>query len=168
MLTGMGATAAMALAPTASARITRRVVIPESEEYVESGDYTGYFLHVGSDSTGELTPSDVAGCGFDGWDPEQIDAFDGRLVDRVEDHSDHATQVYATGEIAPGALFVVNDQVTCPDGYVGLEVERIGVERVRDSEQVAESTPSGGAGPGFGVLAAALGTALAAGHRLRS
>lgn len=170
VLAAAGTAAATAVAPTAAARYTTRMVVPPARSFVGEEGYSGYFLHVGSESTGELEADSLSGCGFGDWPPDDLAYFNGRLIDRIDqDAREIETQIYvpATAGISPGTLWVVNREVTCPDEYVGLSVEQIGAAVVVGSSDAdegggttsASDSPTDGGGPGFGPLAALAGVA---------
>ncbi|WP_255198158.1 hypothetical protein [Halorarius litoreus] len=170
VLAATGAVGAAALVPTASARYTTRMVIPSADGFTGDEDLVGYFVHLGSTTDVSTDPADVDGCGFENWSPTDLSAFDGRLLDRLdEDHRETEMTVHVAGdaEVDTGTLWIINGTVECPDGQVGLEVEQVGASV---PVSTAESTPSSAIGPGFGPLAAVGGllagvAALARRHR---
>lgn len=166
VLATAGALGATALAPTASARVTTRMVVPSQDGFVgDDGDLVGYFVHLGGDAGVDTDPSDVDGCGFESWSPTELSAYDARLLDRLDqEHRETETKVHVAGnaDVDTGTLWIVNRQVSCPDDHVGLEVEQVGAAVNVSTEESGDSTATEGSGPGFGPLAA-LGGVVASG-----
>lgn len=159
---GVATVGASALAPTASAQLTRRMVIPTEDEFVGDEGYRGYFVHVGEDSPDTVDPQDFAGCEFSDWPPDGIQNYNGKLIDRIEeDHRQTPTHFFAAknADIETGTLWVINRVTNCPDGHVGIEVEQVGAAFGNVSEDTG--TPGTGANPigqpGFGAPAAVAG-----------
>lgn len=157
LLTATGTVGAVALTPTALARYTTRMVIPRVREFDEEG-YAGFFLHVGDERDDRLSVDAVEGCEFANWPPEEIAAYDGRLIDRIdESHREVPTQIYVPADrtVETGSLWVVNREISCPEENVGLEAEQLGA-RIRGNQSGTET--DGGSGPvgqpGFGPLSA--------------
>ena len=147
---------------------TAHMVIPQAEEFTDN--YTGVFVFVEQQSTAELDAQEIANCDFDAtWSPEELEAFNGRLVDQIEnDHKDIPTQIYTKADsgVSPGALYVINRTYTCPEAYIGLGVEQIRSDDLPQNgtnggETVTETTDGGG--PGFGVAGAIAGVGGLAG-----
>lgn len=151
VLTATAAAGAATLVPTASGRTTIRGMIPEAEQF--GGDYQGLFVHVSEAGDAELDASRARACDF-GWNPDKLESYAGKLIDKqAQSHEEVPTKLYVAGDrdLKPGSLWVVEKQHSCPDAYVGLELEQVGAEIVRSKRQVDES------GPGFGPLAALAG-----------
>lgn len=154
---GVAAVGATALtAGSANAQLTEEAIIPVQDDY-EQG-LTGFFVHVGQ-TTDPMDANASDFCEFTSWPDDEILAFDARLIDRTAEPEEAEITLYLNDEVpvAPGTLFVVNDAQQCDDNYVGLQLERLGVEEVGD---VAESTPTettNGFGDGPGPLAALAG-----------
>lgn len=162
--------------PVAGQRITRRAVIPRAEDFTSDGDYTGFFLHIGETSTGDIDTSVIRDCEFTSWSPESTAAYNGTLIDRLEeDHRQVPTETYVNDQsnFEPGTLWVINRQSECPEGYVGLQIEQLGA-RIKQTTETPEETEttgttgaSGGGGPGLGPLAALAGGALGVAELVR-
>lgn len=178
VLAGAAASGTAALAPTASARVTRRMIVPEASDFVSEGGYAGLFVHVGEETSPTTDPADVDECGFESWSPTELAAYDSQLVDRKDQsHRQTATTVHVASDadVSSGSLWVVNRRIDCSGDVVGLEVEQVGA-----AIEVSTATATGGAiaggdgdvatstegsGAGFGPLAGAAGL-LAAGAAL--
>lgn len=160
---GVATVGSTALAPRVAAQITRQLVIPAAEEFAEDEGYLGYFVHVGDEAADDdVNPEDVDGCEFADWPPDGIQTYNGTLIDRIqEDHRQVPTQVFAAtnADIETGSLWVVNRKMTCPDHYVGLEVEQVGAAFGNVSEDTGtpgtDANPIGQ--PGFGPVATVAG-----------
>ena len=156
---------------------TVHMIVAGSEDF--ANDYTGLFVFVEQQSTFELDAAVIDGCDFDAtWDPEELNAFNGRLVDQIEGDAKHiATQIFtkADSSIEEGALYVINRTYSCPDDYVGLGVNEIRSEDLATetgtpepdvtpiTEDVTGTETTDGDGPGFGVAGAVAGVGGLAG-----
>lgn len=153
-----GVTALGGVTAAGQTAVTTRVVIRTTEDFTGGDGYAGYFLHVGSESTSEFSASDLEDCQFEDYNPSDIAAYNGTLIDRQDEASRQLPiQVYtaAAADIEPGTLWVVNREVTCADGdFIGLELEQIGATAVRADP---EGAANGVGLPGFGPLAAVAG-----------
>jgi hypothetical protein len=150
-------------------------VIGEQQEYDQS--VVGFFIHVG----GEVDPIDASvddECDFASWPQDRTVAYDAEMIDRTAEPQQSSITLYLRQrvDVVPGTLFIVNNVVPCDSGYVGLRLERIGVETGFRGNSGAETTVAGGGGgdapnttatdgTGFGVLGALAG-ALGAGWLL--
>lgn len=166
VLAAAGGASTVALAPTASARLTRRMVVPRAKDFAGSEGYDGYFVHVGGVSVNSVDPQRLSGCELSNWPPGGIQAFNGTLIDRIEkDHDQVPTQVYTakSADISRGSLWVVNRVRNCPGDYVGFEVEQVGAA-VGNVSADTETTGTAGTDanpigqPGFGLIAGVAGT----------
>lgn len=164
MLSAAGGAVAGGLAVTggaaAQARVTRRVVIPKAED-IARGDYDGFFLHVGETTPGELGVSTIQQCDFRSWSPSEITYRKGTLVDHIGNEVERVpTTIYTGGDtdLPTGSLWVINNTVSCPDGYIGLLVEQTGAALPGNVTETRTTTGgAGAAGPGFGALAGVAG-----------
>ena len=161
-------TAGIGAAQSGNTDYTARMVVPQAEDFTDN--YTGVFVFVEQQSTAELDAQEIANCEFDGtWSPEELEAFNGRLVDQIEDdHKDIPTQIYTKADsgVSPGALYVINRTYPCPEEYIGLETEQIRSEDLpqNGSELTGTATETtNGGGPGFGVAGAVAGVGGLAG-----
>lgn len=159
---GTATACAVALAPTASARLTRRMVAPAKEEFVGGEGYTGYFLHVGGKSSDGVSAQELSGCEFSDWPPDGIESYDGELIDRIQqDHRQTRTRVFTAkgADVQPGTLWVINRVRNCPDDHVGLEVEQVGAAfgNVSEDDPNTETDASPIGQPGFGPVATVAG-----------
>lgn len=154
------------------ARALQRMIIPRVEAF--EGNYEGQYVFVQTDA-GE-SPNDLPSreCDFrTTWPPDRTQRFDGQLLDRISEQPTTAeVPIFTDGrvqQIDDHTHFIVQRVVTCPGDYVGLYAERIprGVKVGGPPGPTVEPTETGG--PGFGALAAAVGTlGAAAYHALRS
>lgn len=171
---GVGGTAG------AQNRLTTRMVSRDADDFLQGDDYGGYFLHVGEAVETDLDPENFADCEFDSWPPDSMARFKARLIDRYEEpHREIETEVWVPDEtdIESGTLWIIDDTVSCPAGYVGFAAEQIGsgfvVENTSAQAETAtpEDDPPGGVPqPGFGPAAAVVallttGYALVRGSR---
>lgn len=159
---GTATAGAVALAPTASARISRRIVIPSREGFVGDEGYTGYFLHVGGATSGGVSAGDLAGCEFSDWPPEGIQRHEGELIDRIQqDHRQTQVRLFTAkgADVQPGTLWVINRVRNCPDDHVGLEVEQVGAAfgNVSEDDGNTETDANPIGQPGFGPVATVAG-----------
>lgn len=156
-----GASSVVSAQSADGARYTLQGVIPAADEFADSG-YTGLYLHVGERESADIQASEISGCQFDNWSVDEVNVYNSMLIDRIQgSDKQQPTQVYTAAQsqgLDPGSLFVINKVRSCPEGYVGLQLEGLGY----DLGSVDESTPTadgpiGGAGPGFGAGSALLG-----------
>lgn len=149
------------------------MVIPAAEDFAGDEGYTGYFVHVGDESeTDDVGPNDVAGCEFPDWPPEGIQAFNGTLLDRIqEDHRQVPTKVYAAkrATVSTGSLWVINRIRNCPGEHVGLEVEQVGAAfgNVSEDATSTETSTNPIGQPGFGPVAGVAATLTGAAALVR-
>lgn len=157
------------------------MVIPESEDFNDAQGYTGFFLEVLEESSGELQPSELSGCWSENWPPDQFAYYDGELVDREgEQGKSIPTKIFVASDanISGGTRWVIDQVRTCGNSYVGLEVSRVStmtgdggaVDNVStEANNTATDTnpiPQPGFGPVAGVAGALAGAAaLARRHR---
>jgi len=153
------------------ASITRGV-IPEQQRY--DNTVTGFFIHL----AGEVDPIEASvsnQCDFVDWDNDATAAYDARLIDRKAEPESQQVTLYLNDatEVGAGDLFIINDREQCESAYLGIELERTGVNlaqlRARDftpqmgdggggGEANADGTDASGAsGPGLGVLSGVAG-----------
>lgn len=156
-------------------RATIRAVIPTQQMF--AGNYTGQILlfnHLEAESVEE--PS-VGNCEFATWSPGETNRYVGMLTDRLRERPRSVeTEIYTNGSreqsIDVGSVGIVNRTQQCSGEFIGLEVETFNPAAVRglgagDSTPTQASTETSTAnGPGFGVLAGALGVGGAALARL--
>jgi len=153
--------------------IITMAVTPEQED-VEGG-LTGTWIHIGRPV--EPVQASIADqCDVVDWGDEDTLTYDATLIDRRNDQYRQPIQIYLPrrAEVGGGDLFIVNDEVPCESGYVGIELEQIGARNVdagtKPGEGITETgadtdtaagggaqEPSDGAGPGFGWIAGAAG-----------
>lgn len=156
-------------------RITRRAVIPRAEDFT-TNDYTGFFLHIGDRSTGDIETSVIKDCNFTSWSPGETAAYNGTLINRLEEnHRQVPTETFVNSKqnFKPGTLWVITQQLSCPKNYIGLEIEQLG-SRIKQTPETPETTEtaqttgaSGGGGAGLGLLAALAGGAAGIAELMR-
>ena len=174
--TGTGATDTSGTAtdetPSPSPIITMAVT-PEQED-VER-DLTGMWIHF-SRPVEPIQASVSDQCDIVDWGDQDTLTYDAMLIDRRNEVYQQPIQVYLpiSAEVGPGDLFIINNVVPCESGYIGIKLEQIGARDIdagikpgqeltatgtaTDAEAAGGAEePSGGAGPGFGLFAAAGG-----------
>lgn len=154
-------------------RVTRRAVIPRAEDFTNT-DYTGFFLHIQGESTGDIDDSVIANCDFANWSPGATTAYNGALINRLEkNHRQVPTELFVNDKdkFSPGTLWVINNQSECPNEYVGVQIEQLGARIVQKSTESPTETPRAtatpGGGPGMGPLAALAGGVVGVAELLR-
>lgn len=149
-------------------RVTTMSVTPEQEDV--AGDMVGMWIHLGPE-TDPIQASIADECDIVDWGDEDTIAYDVQLIDRAAEPQERSITLYLPRrvEVGQGDLFIVNDEVPCESGYVGLELEQIGARNIDVGLDGGATTvddgdggggapaPSDGIGPGFGPLAAAGG-----------
>lgn len=148
----------------------RRAVILEQPNYDQT--VTGFFVQFGA----EIDPIESSvddDCEYVSWGDDETLAYDARLIDRTADPETQQITVYLhasiAGDIEPGMLFIVNDRQQCESGYLGVELEHVGINlaqlRSRDFTPTEPEGAGGGdedggigaGGPGLGVLSGLAG-----------
>jgi hypothetical protein len=141
-----------------------RAVIPEQQQYDQT--VTGFFIHIGP-GVDPLESSVADNCGFVDWANDETLAYDAMLIDRKADPEETSITMYLNDrvEIDAGMLFIVNDIETCQSGYLGLYLERVGINLAQLRSRDFTPNPDGGdgggglgaAGPGMGVASGVAG-----------
>ena len=150
-------------------------IIPEQQNV--QGSVEGFWIHVG----GTVNPVEAGvadNCDLVDWGNDSTLAYDAQLIDRTAEPAQTGVTLYLpeSVEVAPGTLFIVNDRERCESGYVGVELEQLGMDlntlvardasgggigetsTATDTEMVDETT-TGGSGPGLGIASALAGVA---------
>lgn len=169
----------------------RKMVFPRVERF--SKDYVGRFIILSDPLQKEPNAEAINGCDFVDWSPERTDVYEALIVDRHQTQEAVTLQelyVKAGTEYAPGSLFIVGQQSTCPQDYVGVLANSVPDERLPPIDNESRQTVAGGGngtgteartgttavqqggvlssgGSGFGPLAALSGVAGTAWHLLR-
>ncbi|WP_254542989.1 hypothetical protein [Halomarina pelagica] len=158
----------------AEERVDTSAIMPERPAG-ENTDYTGMFVHL----TNKLKNVDVQGieqCEVANWDPDETEVFEIQLVDKVGNREEiYGSSMYFPNNLnlAPGQLFVIDNQQPCTNGYLGVQLSEILAENVTrgfaGNGTRAEGEEGGGSsgafGPGFGPVGA-LGGIAAVGYAL--
>ena len=163
-------------------RITTMAVTLEQEDI--QSDLVGMWIHI-SRPVEPVQASVADQCDVVDWGNQDTLTYDAKLIDRRNEVYEQSIQIYLPrrAEVGGGDLVIINDEVSCQSGYVGIELEQIGARNVdagikpgeglteTGAETGAEAAggaqePTGGAGPGFGLLAA-VGGLLGAGRLLK-
>lgn len=167
---GVAATSGVGLATgQETPSLTTRGIVQEQEVYEQ--DVTGFWIHLAEEL--DPAPSGISNyCGFPDWTEEGSNAYDAQMIDRTADPEQQQIAIYLqeATDVAPGALFIVNESQSCEEGYVGLELERVGADLAAVwAQEPGTQTPAsdgGGAqpatgetGPGFGVVSGLAGLA---------
>lgn len=139
---GAAATSGVALAQTDTAgngtttdatatdtRITTMAVTLEQEDV--QGDLTGMWIHVGA-NVNPVQASIADQCDVVDWGDRDTLAYDVKLIDRRAEPYEQSITLYLPrrAEVGPGDLFIINDEVPCRSGYVGIRLEQIGARNV--------------------------------------
>ncbi|WP_226011314.1 hypothetical protein [Halomicrobium salinisoli] len=147
-------------------------VIPAQELQFDQ-ELVGFWIHIG-ETVDPLEASISDRCDFVDWGDEDTLAYDAQLIDQTAEPEQSPITLYLNQEvdISPGTLFIINENVECESGYMGVRLERVGMDLqdVRaaepasptgtvddDGEGGGAEGPVGGAGPGFGVAGALAG-----------
>ena len=143
---------------------------------LSGNDYTGLFVQIVRQEADEDINVGVETCGVLESSEETV-AYETRLIDRIEtDRTWTSAILYAdedNEEIHDGKLFVVSSQEACSDGFVSLNLERVGAGRIGAVGEEGATSDGGATNtrtPGFGIGTALLGlggASLAALGRLR-
>lgn len=149
--------------------ITTMAVTLEQEDV--QGSLTGMWIHVAR----PVEPVQAAisdECDVVDWGDQDTFTYDAMLIDRRNEVYQQPIQIYLprSAEVGGGDLFIINDEVPCRSGYIGVELEQIGARNVdagiKPGEGLTETdvTEAGnaggteeastGVGPGFGLFAA--------------
>lgn len=160
-------------------------VIPEQELQFDQ-ELVGFWIHIGQ-TVDPLEASISDRCDFVDWGDEDTLAYDAQLIDKTAEPEQSPITLYLNQEvdISPGTLFIINENVECESGYMGVRLERVGMdlEDVRAAEPASPTgtvdddgegggqgggaeSPADGQGPGFGV-AGALASLAGVGWLLR-
>lgn len=144
-------------------------------------EVTGFWIHIGG-TVDPLEASVSDQCGFVDWGDEETLAYDAMLIDRTAEPQQQSISLYLheSVDISPGTLFIINSREQCESGYVGVRLERVGMDlgtiraaepasptgTVDDGDGGASPTdtpdgggggaegPASGQGPGFGAVGA--------------
>lgn len=162
---------AAAAQPDSGEDKTAPAAIPDSAPMFGNPDYTGLLVQV-SGYDREASTEGVGGCAFVDSE-DDLTGYDAEIIDTYnEDHQSEAITMFAVTQanIKPGKLFVVNDQEpSCPDEYVRVQLEEIGSSSIETpGEGDGSAGGTGSSIPGFGVLAGVLGLGAAAAAAARS
>lgn len=115
--------------PGGGAQVTTNVLVPDVGQPF-AGDYVGQFV-IFTDPTpnDDVSPDGVATCDFATWSPGETRGYEGLLVDRLTDDPRGVEVPLYVNEARPqievGTVFVINQTHPCPDGLLGLELERV-------------------------------------------
>ncbi|WP_225335725.1 PGF-CTERM sorting domain-containing protein [Halomicrobium urmianum] len=146
-------------------------VIPAQEQQFDQ-NLVGFWIHIGA-TVDPLEASISDRCDFVDWGDDDTLAYDAQLIDKTADPEQSSITLYLNQkvDISPGTLFIINENVECESGYMGVRLERVGMdlqdvraaepasptETVDDGEGGGAEGPVDGAGPGFGVAGALAG-----------
>jgi hypothetical protein len=169
---GAGAAAAsgfVGASGPAAAQITEAAAIPEPTKWDDNTNFAGFMVHVGE----SLSPEQervAAECELvssDTWPPDEMLAYDARLINRKDDSTEQAETTLYIGDganVTAGKLYIVNRFNRCDSDFLGVSLEQIGlsdvgvdVEEDERPNAATTATDDGGSaafGPGFGPLAA--------------
>ncbi len=155
-------------------------VIPEQQRLDQ--EVTGFFIQLLPEVDATRASVDDE-CDFVSWNDDETRAYDAQLIDKTADPEVQPITLYVHErvDVVEGMLFIVNQNVPCQSGYLGVRLEQIGMDidtiRARGSEGFGTATtadeggdgdanadegggaegPIGGAGSGFGVAGALAG-----------
>lgn len=168
---GTGAVAAggvVGASGVTAAQITEAAAIPEPTKWSEGTNFAGFMIHVGGSLSPEqervATDCDVVGS--DTWPPDEMLAYDARLINRKDESTEQAETTLYIGEsadVTAGKLYIINRFNRCDSDFLGVTLEQIGLsevnvnveedERPNAATTAADDGGSGAFGPGFGPVA---------------
>lgn len=156
--------------PTPSPIITMAVTLEQEDV---QGSLTGMWIHIAR----PVEPVQAAisdECDIVSWGDQDTFSYDAMLIDRRNEVYQQPIQIYLprSAEVGGGDLFIINKEVPCRSGYIGIKLEQIGARNIdagikpgegltrtdvaaRDAGGAQES--STGFGPGLGLFATAGG-----------
>lgn len=141
------------------ARIKRRMVIPEVDEF---DDYDGQFVFIDEPVDADATEVPVGQCEFAStWPAEETQVYEGQLLDRRQEVPLAVElKVYTNGnkaQIEPATHFIIQNTHACPGGYIGLEGESVRRQALAGKPPGPTVEGTASEGPGFAPLATLAG-----------
>lgn len=149
-------------------QVTETAIIPGPEPWADD-NLAGFMIHVGG-SQSPVETRVAADCDYRDWPPDTITAYEATIINRkVSGTPQQEINLHISDAVtvSRGALYLINQFERCENGYVGVQLEQIGlrdvsltnesdapVVDVEDDER--PNTGTGGqsvVGPGFGALA---------------
>ncbi|WP_327051183.1 hypothetical protein [Halomicrococcus gelatinilyticus] len=111
----------------AGARVNRQIVGPAVQPF--EGNYVGQFLIASYPSESEVSPAVVDDCDWPNWQADQTRLYQGMYLDRLSRRPQYVRVEFYMNANRPsvkaGAPFIITETASCPDDYLGMEVQSV-------------------------------------------